>query len=95
MRPLHELLKLLLEHLPTYLDDGLCKGLCSVIDRLRIYEIITLDEYFALRNYTMSHASYYRKTMLITGGFFWINSLLKPRIAWLKRHIKLTQKLKT
>jgi hypothetical protein len=81
-RTIKELLELVLENI------GMMRlGICSVVWDLYNDDVITLDEYNDLNDYIDDNrgSHYYR----LERCYFWKPGLKRPRIAWLKKQIKL------
>ena len=87
MRTIKELLELMLEH-QKYFSTGLCYW----AESLYWYNNISLNEYLHLLKYIRSNrpskysslsAYKYRHC-----GYYWQSGDIKPRIKWIKKHIK-------
>lgn len=91
VRSIKELLEIMLEN--KHLFE---KGLCAWASNLRFERIINIDEWSELRSYIglnkpsgfLYNINYYK---LINNnlGFYWIPGKIRPRISWIKKHIKL------
>ena len=83
MRNIKELLQLVLFDI-NYLESGLC----NLVGQLYCRNIITFDEVKLLKIYIYNHRpnNYHKK---IGNLFYWKLGEKKPRIAWLKRQIKI------
>jgi hypothetical protein len=88
MRSIKELLELMLKN-----EQGFFSGLCSWVNYLYSSKIINLEEKLLLIRYIENNrpskwssfsAFKYRNT-----HFYWEWKNIKPRIKWIKKHIKL------
>ncbi|MEY2702604.1 MAG: hypothetical protein RLY43_1240 [Bacteroidota bacterium] len=92
MRNIKELLELMLEN-----QDCFCSGgLCGWASELCLARIITCEEYHFLGEY-ISHNrphkwSSYDAFKHRHEVFYWTPYNIKPRIKWIKKHIKLNSK---
>lgn len=72
--------------------DGLCYTVCNMEDT----GVINFDEYGKLMNYIEDNRPYsffsFRNLFGTDSAFYWERGLVKPRVKWLKKHIKLTSK---
>ena len=89
MRTTKELLEVMLEH-----QDKFRLGLCIWTQELRLYRIISFSECVHLKDYiknnrpsTFSSWDYF-KYSFSGSRFYWEASEIKPRIKWIKKHIK-------
>ncbi len=81
MRTNKELLELMLENQQDF-HTGLCQWILSMFMRDRI----TTDEYYELKDYLKQN-----KPITFHGifsAFWWRVGDIKPRIKWIKKHIK-------
>jgi hypothetical protein len=81
MRTNKELLELMLEN-QQYFEDGLCGWIFTI----RLWDRITTEEYYELKKYLSQNKpiTFHR----IFSAFWWKRGDIKPRIKWIKRHIK-------
>lgn len=90
-RRLSRLLLILLRVI-TKLDELGFKGMCGRVENLYYIDIIGWDEKFRLLNYIHNNrppectVNYFQ-----SGGYWWKYGVKKPRIEWIKKHIKLTR----
>lgn len=80
-RSIHELLKVMLTN-----KEYLVTGLCFLSERLYMYRVITGNEYVIVNSYLMNNPPIEDKE-----SYWWPPGEIKPRISWLKKHIKLTK----
>jgi hypothetical protein len=89
MRTTKELLELMLEH-----QNKFRLGLCIWVNDLRLLKIISYDEWRELKTYIKNNkpsrfSSWdYFKYSFSGSRFYWEASEIKPRIKWIKQHIK-------
>ena len=88
MRTIKELLQVMLQH-----KDLFSTGLCYWAAKLHSRDIISQQESQALDEYiTHNRPDYFSWTNFLTnyksGGYFFPSGKIKPRIYWIKRHIK-------
>jgi len=89
MRTTKELLELMLER-----QDKFRLGLCIWNQELKLCNIISSHEYSHLKNYIRNNkpsrfSSWdYFKYSFSGSRFYWEASEIKPRIKWIKKHIK-------
>jgi len=85
-RSINELLKLMLDH-----EEYFYSGLCAWVTNLIFHDIVSLDEGWRLRVYIRKNRpkNKYHKT---NHTYFWEIHNKSPRIKWLQKHIKLTNK---
>ena len=84
MRSILELLKILLEHINTIgMSAEQSKGLCSLIYRLDLANIISKSEGHKISNYI-----YENKPNITYFPYFWEQGMREPRIKWLKEQIE-------
>ena len=90
MRTIKELLQVMLKH-----KDLFETGLCHWVGRLRRREIISNQEYEALDDYIMrNRPDYFSWTNFLNKHdstyrlYFFPLGKIKPRIYWIKKHIK-------
>lgn len=90
MRPIKELLEIMLQH-----KDQFISGLCHWASTLHRQSIISEQEYQTLDDYiTNNRPDYFSWTNYINKHdakyrlFFFPSGKIKPRIYWIKRHIK-------
>lgn len=87
MRTIKELLELMLEH-----QECFSAGLCQWNDRLYLNNIITCEESDELQYYINNNRpSKYSSLDAYNhqhSGYYWADRNIKPRIKWLKKHIK-------
>lgn len=88
MRSIKELLQVMLKH-----KDKFRTGLCLWAFELHSYGIITVWEFRSLDGYIKNNPpNYFSWTNFIRGhkpaGYFFHCGKIKPRIYWIKRHIK-------
>lgn len=88
MRSIKELLEIMLDN-----QQEFTHGLCSWIGNLRYEHIISHSEFLLLKIYIyenrpnkFSSISAYKNR---NSGFYWKRKDIKPRIKWIKKHIKL------
>lgn len=88
MRNIKQLLEIMLDN-----QQEFSSGLCGWISNLRFENIINHDEFLLLRKYIndnrpnkFSSISAYKNR---DSGFYWKRKDIKPRIKWIKKHIKL------
>jgi hypothetical protein len=82
MRRIETLLEIMLEN-----TDKLKSGLCGLVWQLDDDKIINLEEHYKLLNYIESHRPFNIRT-IIRSTFYWKQGRIKPRVKWLKKHIK-------
>lgn len=84
MRTIKELLQVVLDN-PEYFRSGLCNWIYD----LKIDGFITHQEQHILEYYI----SQFPTDRFRTSGsmYYWESGLIKPRIEWLKEHIKLQE----
>ena len=85
-RSINELLKLMLGN-QEYFNYGLCRW----VDHMKWHDRITWDEMRKIRKYIKENRpkNFY---WLIGDDYYWKYSDINPRIKWLQKHIKLTNK---
>jgi hypothetical protein len=90
MRTTKELLELMLEH-----QDKFYLGLCIWVNNLKLFDTISFDEWHELENYIRNNkpsrfSSWYcfKESFSSSLVFYWEPSNIKPRIKWIKQHIK-------
>ena len=87
MRTIKELLELMLDHQELFYS-----GLCAWNISLNNKNLIGNLEYFYLQDYINTHRpSKYSSLQAYNSRkyrFYWPNGDIKPRIKWLKKHIK-------
>ena len=88
MRSTKELLEIMLQHKHLFY-----KGLCFWGERLELNSIITKKEGELLYEYIKcNRPDYFSWTNFIKGykseGYFFPRGNIKPRIHWIKRHVK-------
>ena len=85
MKTNRDVLKLMLKRIKR--KNKFCHGLCSAIYQLRTRGAISQDEYSNMQTYL-----YYNRNGLVAknscNDFWWDTGKRKPRIKWLKKHIK-------
>jgi hypothetical protein len=81
-RPIKELLELMLENIWMFRT-----GLCMLSMSLYTWDIITGEEYLALRAYISRNKP--KRLYSIDRDYYWQPGNEKPRIAWLNKHIEL------
>lgn len=85
-RPRVDLLQLMLDNIDLFTIEE-CKGLCQFIDELRGRLLISKLERKILFTYLGDNPP----INLYTPLYYWKPWELKPRIEWIKHHIKLHQ----
>lgn len=88
MRSVKELLQLMLQH-----KDLFETGLCYWAFELHSYGIITVKEFRSLDGYIKNNPpNYFSWTNFVSdhksGRYFFRSGKIKPRIYWIKTHIK-------
>jgi hypothetical protein len=89
MRSIKELLELMLKH-----KDLFKTGLCFWALRLCAQDIISENEYKSLDEYIKNNRpDYFSWTNFVEsyddrGGYYFPSRVIKPRIYWIKTHIK-------
>ena len=85
MRNIKELLTVMLEN-----ERLFNHGLCTWVSNLQIYGYITSGEYGVLHKYVKNNVPFLVKLKLgyHMSGFWWKSDNIKPRIKWIKKHIK-------
>lgn len=89
MRSIKELLELMLKH-----KDMFRTGLCFWAVRLYDRDIISMDEYNSLDEYIDNNRpDYFSWTNFVKGydkmgAYYFPSGKIKPRIYWIKKHIK-------
>ena len=99
-REINELLIHLREvYLRTRLKDELnhsaFAGLCQIIDIITSDDELTLEEAYILKRYLHQNRPSKPKhpgSSYWENGYYWDYCLMRPRIAWLDKHIKKTTK---
>lgn len=89
MRTIKELLQVMLDN-PQHFDSGLCYwiGNCYLSGLINGKEHSILDIYIE-KNKPSTFSSFERfKQELLIRSFWWKKGDIKPRIEWLKKHIK-------
>ena len=88
-KTIKELLQLMLEHQELF-DEGLCNWKSSLMHK----SLISLEEYFMLKNYIrenkpsiFSSWNVFKHRIFISYGFYWTPGKIKPRVKWIKKHI--------
>lgn len=88
MRSIKELLEIMLDN-----QQDFSQGLCSWVSSLRYEQKINHIEFVLLRNYIgnnrpnrFSSIGAYKNR---SSSFYWKRGDIKPRIEWIKKHIKL------
>lgn len=85
-RSINDLLKLMLKHQELFKS-----GLCHWVDYMWRYNRITWKELIKLRKYIEENRP--KNIYWIMGnGYYWKRDDINPRIKWLQKHIKLTNK---
>lgn len=91
MRTIKELLELMLSR-----TDLFRFGLCQTVNKLYFTDIITVEECNLVEHYINSHRpskfSSINAYIHRNDTYFWTKGDIKPRIKWLKKHIKLNSK---
>ena len=82
-RSIKRLLKLLMKHMPEYLNSKRVGGLCGSTDCLLFDGIITYDEKCELHLYILQH-----RPKNVGVIFWWVPYDVPSRIAFLKQLIK-------
>lgn len=92
-RPISQLLQLVLNNF-----NSNCSGLCINISNLYYNDIITWEENIKLKDYVRENRPKYNFFSAKFNGvnppenmFFWEPFEVKPRIKWLKKHIKINK----
>ena len=62
-------------------------GLCAWVNDLNMHRIINSTEWDILRKYIQDHRPWY-SSLLYSGDYYWTPGNIKPRIRWIKKHIK-------
>lgn len=86
MRNEREILKLMLKRIKR--KDKYCHGLCRASYSLMALQKITYDEFITIREYLSEN----RNGLVAKNScaaFWWDTGEKKPRVKWLKKHIKL------
>jgi hypothetical protein len=89
MRTTKELLEVMLEH-----QDKFTFGLCSWASNLKRYKVINFNEWRTLQVYIKNNrptvfSSWYNfYTSTCGSAYYWEARNIKPRIKWIKEHIK-------
>lgn len=90
MRTIKEVLQVMLDNKHLFVS-----GLCNWATLLKIKDVITIEEYQLLKNYIENNRpDYFSWTNFVSDykqegrGFFFPVGKIKPRIYWIKRHIK-------
>jgi hypothetical protein len=89
MRNIKQLLELMLSR-----QDLFTSGLCSWASRLVDRKLISYDEYGQLVRYIKYNGpqfKWYNPYMLFKANdcYYWLSGCKFPRVAWIKKHIKL------
>lgn len=88
MRSIKELLELMLENEQAYFY-----GLCHWVNNLYICKIINFEERRKLITYINNNRpskwSSFSAFISRDSRFYWESKKIKPRIKWIKKHIKL------
>lgn len=88
MRSIKELLELMLKNEQAYFY-----GLCHWVNNLYICKIINLEEKRKLITYINNNRpskwSSFSAFISRDSNFYWESKKIKPRIKWIKKHIKL------
>lgn len=88
MRSIKELLELMLKN-----EQGYFRGLCNWVHNLYLSKIINLEEKFLLIRYIGNNRpskwSSFSAFKSRNTHFYWEYKNIKPRIKWIKKHIKL------
>ncbi len=88
MRSIKELLQVMLDK-----QDSFYYGLCNWADDLISIKIITYDEWVYLKDYIKDNRpskwSSLDAFLHSNTGMYWRSKNIKPRIKWIKKHIKL------
>lgn len=90
MRSIKELLEVMLSN-----QHHFSRGLCSWIEKLYFNSLISLQEKNLLHEYVFKHKPIkYRIHTFLGGkdGYFWKKEEKEPRIKWIQKHIKKTNK---
>jgi|JFJP01.1.fsa_nt_gi hypothetical protein len=90
-RNIKELLKIILRNVEIInglqLYGGV--GLCYVANELLHMNIFTLDEYCEVQAYITNNKPINPHTLIGKDNYYWKKGRTRPRIKWLKKHIKL------
>lgn len=88
MRSIKELLEILLEN-----QNYFYAGLCGFVSGLQYSDKITWEERWLLLNYIRDNRpskwSSFSAFKNRNSGYYWEEKDIKPRIKWIKKHIKL------
>lgn len=88
MRNIKELLELMLKN-----EQGYFSGLCNWVSNLYLSKIINLEEKIRLINYINNNRPSKWSSLSAFKSrntrFYWEYKNIKPRIKWIKKHIKL------
>ena len=83
-RSIKELLQVMLDNI-----ENLSGGLCSLGFHMMAYKTITSDELQLLLEYIIKNRPYNLYRIFgIYKSYYWKPGKIKPRLRWLKRHIK-------
>ena len=91
-RSIKELLAVMLDY-----QDYFRYGLCFWTNNLSEFGLITREESYRLRKYIDNNRpKWYSSfsafvTAIYPSGYYWKEGDIKPRIEWIKKHIKLNQ----
>ena len=91
LRPISELLTILLNY-----PEHLKRGLCSIVNIVYYSKgEITFEEHDILKEYIRSHRpskySSFDAFHNRDSAWYWTDGKLKPRVKWLKKHIKINK----
>lgn len=85
-RSINELLRLMLDH-QEYFNDGLCRWM----EHMSWHDYITWDEMRKIRKYIKENRPKNIYWMM-GNGYYWKCDDINPRIKWIRKHIKKTEK---
>ena len=83
MRSIKELLQLMLDNQQSFRT-----GLCHWVDYMYMDALITNSEKRTLSSYICEHPPFIHKIYRRHRGYYWKPGNIKPRIAWIKKHIE-------
>lgn len=83
MRSIKELLQLMLDN-----QESFDKGLCHWVKYMYIDGLISNKEFMLLSSYIDINPPFIYKIYRRHRGYYWKPGNIKPRIDWIKKHIK-------
>lgn len=85
-RTIRELLEVMLNNI-----DIMDNGLCTLAYTLLEDGVFTEDEFITIYGYIQRNKPVNLHTIMSLDGYYWEIGEKRPRIKWLKKHIKLNQ----